>query len=139
MPKSLARIEDETFANSGLVSLEVPLKVRKIGRRAFSGCASLREVRFAEGARLEEIRAGAFQRAGLERFRAPPRLRRIGPEAFCACERLREVVLNEGLAFLGVSSGDVREFEEFVKTEEFVESKRFGSSEGTREPVESRK
>lgn len=127
----MTRVGEESFEDSGLASLVIPQNTREIGKRAFHGSSGLRNVIFAENARLETIRAGAFGWTSLESFRAPESLRRIGPEAFCRCSSLREVVLNDGLEVLG--AGSVERSENASEsdsdvTEDFVDGGTFEGS-----------
>ena len=80
------------FAESALEQVNVPRSVRHIEGGAFSGCMSLRQVRF-EGSALEDIGTEAFKGSGLESFTAPASLCRIYAKAFAHCRSLRRVDL----------------------------------------------
>lgn len=77
----------------------------EIGNNAFSNCANLKRVIFAEDSKFTEIGKQCFSHSGLEEFQAPKGLRKIGPEAFTYCRDLKRVVLNEGLETLVIKGG----------------------------------
>lgn len=68
----------------------IPDGIRKIGHRAFSNNASLREIVFPDG--LEEIGEGAFAGCtSLKTVSIPPSVGRVGAEAFKGCTSLTKV------------------------------------------------
>ncbi len=91
------------FANStcGMTSLTLPLFCTEIGRRAFSGIATLTGVTFAsvlnwrnpsEAASLA-IGAYAFTSTGLADVRLPVEVSEIGDYAFADCRKLAKVMI----------------------------------------------
>lgn len=72
---------------------------RRIGEKAFTGAAELKQVALPEG--VEEIGPLAFARSGVESLECPKTVIEIGEKAFLRCRTLRDVRLNEGLRSLG--------------------------------------
>ena len=75
--------------------------VTEIGDDAFRSWASLEEVVFEPGSRLERIGKHTFAGTALKNFTAPDSLRSIGDGAFAGCKNLKEVRLNQGLQYIG--------------------------------------
>ena len=64
--------------------------VTEIGDDAFRSWASLEEVVFEPGGRLERIGSHAFAGTALKKFIAPDSLRSIGDGVFASCKTLKE-------------------------------------------------
>ena len=75
-------------------------RVETIGTAAFSGCRSLKDVRFPPTLRTLGYRA--FHHCpGLEEIGLPAGLERIGTQAFARCSGIREIVVPDGVRRIG--------------------------------------
>jgi hypothetical protein len=92
-------IPAECFVGTCLEEIVIPCSVRSIGRRAFAGVSSLREVKF-EGRSLLEIGESAFEGCGLRQVDLPASVERIGDWAF-AKTKLLEVIFPSGMKRIG--------------------------------------
>ncbi len=87
-------IGDSAFYNSGLTSLEIPLRVRSIGESAFAECSELTEVNFEAGVNNINIGSNAFYNCKkLVSVTIPNTVSSIGVGAFRNCSALSEITL----------------------------------------------
>jgi hypothetical protein len=56
----LSRIEEQAFAETGLIEIVIPALVEVLGNGCFQECIQLRSVIFESGSRLREIGTNAF-------------------------------------------------------------------------------
>lgn len=84
---SLTELAEGLFAQSELVSIEIPASIKTIGASAFSGCANLAELVVPEG--VMSIGDNAFSSAGaLEKISLPSTLTQFGNDVFLLCSNL---------------------------------------------------
>lgn len=96
----LTIISDESFRDSGLLSIDLPLGVTSIGRYAFGDCISLDSATLGNG--LESIGERAFYNAkALSAPLFPETLKYIGNESFRFCSSLESITLYENVEYLG--------------------------------------
>ncbi len=81
-------IGDEAFANSGLTTVELPVRTISVGNRAFAS-SELRQITLPEG--LISIGDAAFESSRVERVYLPASLETMGINAFRLCRSLEEV------------------------------------------------
>jgi hypothetical protein len=84
------------FHNSAITSVTIPATVEFIGEAAFSSCANLTTVIFAEESRLETIWHYAFSESAITSITIPASVTTIGWSAFGDCEDLAEVIFADG-------------------------------------------
>ena len=115
--KSINEIEDEAFSDChNLLTVETHDGIRKVGKKAFSRCRSLRRINLKSaveiddcafyycnnlesvefGDRLETIGESAFEGCALKHVKLPSIIT-IGARAFYYCYRLTDVELSERL------------------------------------------
>ena len=82
-------IGDGAFANSGLVTVELPVRTTSVGNRAFAS-SDLRQITLPEG--LISIGDAAFESSRVERVQLPASLKTMGINAFRLCRSLEEVI-----------------------------------------------
>ncbi len=116
IPDGISEIAENAFrGNKKIISVIVPNRIEKIGRRAFSGCTALQTVRIADVhvidiyafsgcTSLQDVRLpdntmssvtyGAFKECtSLKVFKVPKGVRKISVGAFCKCWGLEQVSL----------------------------------------------
>ena len=124
IPDGVSEIAGNAFrGNKKITSVNIPNRIEKIGRRAFSGCTALQTVQiadihiidiyaFAGCTSLEDIflpdntmvsiTYGAFKGCtSLKKCRVPEGVRKISPGAFCKCWGLEKVSLPATLKKIG--------------------------------------
>ena len=80
------------------VTVRIPASVTEIPDYAFAGCTALRSVEFAEGSRLRRVGRFAFLGcASLECLSLPPTVTEIGEGAMRECEALRAFTVPQGV------------------------------------------
>jgi len=91
LPYTVEEINPTVFNfNRNLINIELGRSLRKIGRRAFSGCEKLKSIVLPES--LEEIGDGAFEECEeLYFIEIPPKVNKIGSNIFACCNSLSEV------------------------------------------------
>lgn len=90
-------IAGSSFAQKEIVSVTVPASVKEISTYAFSSCASLTEVIFAEECGLLTIGEGAFKYcSALTSFTIPKTVITLSKEAFRECAALESIAFEEG-------------------------------------------
>ena len=108
------------FEESDLQRITLPDSLKRIGDRAFFGCAGLKEITIPDG--CEEIGESAFEGCNLSAVRLPDSVTVLGKGAFAVCGyMLSEVKLSAGLteipdkAFCGIGTLDSVEIPAGVK------------------------
>ncbi len=108
IPYGAEEIGDDAFGYAIYVmqSVSIPGSVKKIGKCAFAGNTSLREIVIPDG--VEVIGEAAFGRCqSLASVRIPDSVRVIGSRAFKDCDALEEIRLPAGLAGTKTGLGDM--------------------------------
>ena len=87
---ALERGTDSEFENcrSKAKSIEIGENITSVGKDAFKDCAELKEVRFAENAKINRICENAFENSGLTGFDIPESVIRIDDGAFLNCNSM---------------------------------------------------
>ncbi len=99
MPETVENIGIAAFFESGLVSVNVPSKVKIIDRAVFFGCQNLTSVVLPNG--ITSIGNYAFYACrGLKSIVIPDSVESIGNSAFNGCEGLESVVIGKKLAVI---------------------------------------
>ena len=103
LPKDITEIEDYgIYCNEKLVSVEIPVTVKKVGANAFKSCSSLQKVDLPS---VETLGASVFERCGkLTTVTLSPDLQVIPDYAFQYCGSLADVPLPSSLVSIGVSA-----------------------------------
>ena len=103
LPKDITEIEDYgIYGNEKLVSVEIPVTVKKVGANAFKSCSSLQKVDLPS---VETLGASVFERCGkLTTVTLSPDLQVIPDNAFRDCGSLADVPLPSSLVSIGVSA-----------------------------------
>lgn len=103
LPKDITEIEDYgIYGNEKLVSVEIPVTVKKVGANAFKSCSSLQKVDLPS---VETLGASVFERCGkLTTVTLSPDLQVIPDCAFQYCGSLADVPLPSSLVSIGVSA-----------------------------------
>lgn len=92
---------EEMFYNTDrLRSVRLPIRLKALGRRTFSGCSRLESVMIPRDVRF--IGEGAFRNcSNLQEIRLPEGLEEIGDEAFLECKKLTQIRLPNSLRHIG--------------------------------------
>ena len=77
IPEETERIGNHWFYGCSIESVEIPASVKYIDANAFCYCQNLEHVVFADGSRLEIIKAGCFYSSGIEEITLPSALKKI--------------------------------------------------------------
>lgn len=103
LPKDITEIEDYgIYGNEKLVSVEIPVTVKKVGANAFKSCSSLQKVDLPS---VETLGASNNERCGkLTTVTLSPDLQVIPDCAFQYCGSLADVPLPSSLVSIGVSA-----------------------------------
>ena len=102
-PKSLKHIEALAFANSSIEYVEIPATIDSFEECIFSGCDSLKEIKFEDGIKVFGI--GMFSRCMcLEKVFLPKSLIIVPESAFEDCISLHNINLPLGLKRIGDSA-----------------------------------
>ncbi len=102
IPAGTVEISDYAFATLGIETVKIPASVKVIGNGAFSGCAALSAVEFADGSVLTDINNGAFLNCGkLATVSIPASVQNIGDSAFENCAALTELKFGASLKTIG--------------------------------------
>ena len=96
LPKTLKVIGDSAFFDAGLITIDIPDSVEKIGNIAFSVNENLEEVTLGKG--LKRVGESCFSHCkNLKRVDFKGHTKEIGKETFSYCEGLESVHLPIGL------------------------------------------
>ncbi|MBR6417124.1 MAG: leucine-rich repeat domain-containing protein [Bacteroidales bacterium] len=109
LPKSLIHISDEAFRECEWIrSVHIPEGVEFIGRGAFAGCFSIREITVSPKNKHYRSEGNCLLSAdgktlylGCRNSVIPPTVERIGEEAFRGCRFLEEISIPEGVKEIG--------------------------------------
>ncbi len=100
IPEGMTRIPNYTFGSATkLEQVTLPSTLEEIGNYAFYGCSGLKSIKLNEG--LTTIGSHAFYQCSLQSVEFPVSLTAIKENAFNGCSGLVEVVLPEYLTTLG--------------------------------------
>lgn len=103
LPSKLKKIGRDAFGGSGLKRITFPKSLRTIGPYAFTGCDNLSEAIIPEG--VTEIGESVFSECkSLRRVEIPSTVKIIGKSAFMWCEKLSVLKLAEGIEEIGESA-----------------------------------
>lgn len=95
IPQNLSEIRGGCFSETGLVEVEIPASVTRIGGDAFYNCDKLQKLTFAEQSNLQRIGGHAFQCTQLTEVWIPPSVTEIGSSAFRDCRYLSKAYVPE--------------------------------------------
>ena len=103
LPKDITEIEDYgIYGNKNLVSIEIPVTVKKVGAHVFKSCSSLQKVDLPN---VETLGERVFESCGkLTKVTLSPDLQVIPDFAFQYCGSLADVPLPSSLVSIGVSA-----------------------------------
>ena len=103
LPKDITEIEDYgIYGNKNLVSIEIPVTVKKVGAHVFKSCSSLQKVELPN---VETLGERVFESCGkLTKVTLSPDLQVIPDYAFQYCGSLADVPLPSSLVSMGVSA-----------------------------------
>ena len=91
IPNSVDEIDDMAFWDSGLVAIELPNTIKRIGRASFEMCGELEEITIPDS--VEKIGFSCFAEClRLEKVVIGRNVSEIEDEAFQACPHLKEVI-----------------------------------------------
>lgn len=101
--KDVIGIENEVFKGyDNLKSITIPNTMLSIGKHAFSGCANLKTITFAEDSKINSINEGAFENCSkLEDVSLPNSLEEIKSSAFSNCASIDEIVIPNSTISIG--------------------------------------
>ena len=109
IPLTCNVIGEWAFSGVGIVGLDIPFSVEKIGEQAFSGCYRLKEVSLPDS--VSELGNGVFSRCkALKKVKLSRRLTEIKAYAFWGCTELCEIRIPKSVkkistrAFAGCTS-----------------------------------
>ena len=112
LPKNLKEIGYEAFTESGLVFIEIPALVNKIGEGAFSGCENLEAINVAEGNKSYKSLSGILYDFNFTKILAvpgkisghitiPEGIEEIGPFTFRSCNKITNIDFPDSLLKIG--------------------------------------
>ena len=108
----VTKIDSEAFKNSSVVNLTIPSSIKEIGEGAFTGCAKLAYVTFAD--EITTISKRAFENCTALKELHLNNVANIASEAFVGCTKLttlfsdyKGVVNAHTLAFDGLNKGNI--------------------------------
>ena len=105
IPEGVMWIEDGVFKdNKDIVSVIFPKTLVHIGKEAFSGCTSLREISLSSLAPIEKIGEAAFKGCTALEGLFLGGIKYIGDESFMDCTALRTVVIFNDCEEVGFSA-----------------------------------
>lgn len=100
LPNTFARINDYAFADSDIVSIDIPNSVTIIGNEAFSYCSNLTSVVIPDS--VTRFGDMVFHRCGnLTRVVIGDGVTSIGSDAFSGCDSLTSVVIGDSVTEVG--------------------------------------
>ena len=96
----VTKVDDEAFKNTDLLSIILPQDLLSIGRSAFEGCKSIKEIIFPTS--VQWIEKSAFKGCiGLTSLTLPDNLLSINDSVFWGCTGLRSIVFPQHLKSIG--------------------------------------
>ncbi len=125
IPSTVTKINDSAFANSGLVSIEIPDSVTQLGTSTFSSCADLRQISFGSGITTlsantlsfctkldgENISFGAYLKtiedralnymSGVKKLVIPDSVETIGNNVFEGNQFMEEISIGKNVSSIG--------------------------------------
>lgn len=94
------KIEDNAFSKSGIVSIEIPDSVTKIGHQAFMDCGSLRSVVIPDS--VLDVGNQAFQNCwNLQTVKLSASMEGVWYKMFFNCQSLTEIELPDSIQSIG--------------------------------------
>ena len=101
--KAVIGIDNEVFKGyDNLESITIPNTMFSIGKHAFSGCANLKTIIFAEDSKIITINEGAFENCSkLEDLSLPNSLEEIKNSAFSNCTSIDEITIPNSTISIG--------------------------------------
>ena len=97
--KKVTQIDTSAFEESDITSIEIGDNVTYIGKSAFRGCKSLKNVKL--GKSILNIDEGSFNDCtSLEEIKLPKSLEKLGGSVFAGCTSLKNVELEDGGNFV---------------------------------------
>lgn len=97
LPKTLERIEESAFNNTGLAFIVIPDAVTFIGDNAFSLCSNLRNIKITSSSSLTTIGRSAFSYCeSLDSIFIPKSVTSIGKNTFSNCKKLSSMKVEAG-------------------------------------------
>ena len=100
LPVGLNYIGRRAFYNCNqLERIDLPNGIKTIDCRTFYGCKSLKQVLLPDN--LKEIKKSAFAYCGIESIDIPPSVTEIDCYAFQGCDNFKKITLHEGLLKIG--------------------------------------
>ena len=106
MHDKIISIGNSSFSNSGLIEIDIPSSVIKIGDEAFGSCSSLQEVFISPNSNLKEIGVYSFVYAvQLTHMYIPKTVHAIGLGAFAFCSNLRSFIFDYHIKFKVIEIG----------------------------------
>ena len=102
----IGTIGDNAFSVTAMTELTLPASLTEIGWMAFSRCASLERVTFADGTHLETLDNTFYGCDALRSvdFGEGSVIDEIGEGAFISCDSLTEIGIPDGVARIGVNA-----------------------------------
>ena len=125
IPSSVENIDEFAFSATGLEQIVFPEGVKRIGDKAFMGCAALKRIVFSDsveslgvsafsdcgalkelvfGNGLKSVSEGAFAGSGLEKLTLPDAVVSIERDAFSGSKLLSGIVFGEELRTIGTAA-----------------------------------
>ncbi len=106
IPKNILKIDTYAFSQAGLkeVRFEQGSKLQQIGKEAFFSCYDLTEIKFPDS--LKEIGYGAFERCGnlkKVKFGKNSELEKLNQYVFMYCSKLSEATIPKGVTKLNMA------------------------------------
>ena len=102
VPEGVEEIGEAAFVAATFETVRLPQGLRRVGKRAFAGCESLKSVEIPDDSALENIDEHAFFNCkALETFDWPKSLKRIDSSAFSACASLKSLTGATSLESIG--------------------------------------
>ena len=87
LPRGLKILEEAAFRDSGIVEIEIPQGVERLGEAVFMGCAALKRVVIPDS--VTEMTEGGFKKCfSLEKIRLPEHIRGLNRDSFSDCPKV---------------------------------------------------
>lgn len=92
---ALTAVPNNTFQESGIVSVVIPENITSVGQYAFYNCKSLKTVTMHDG--VTSIGSKIFQYSTIEEFTVPMGVTNIPQDCFHGCTSLTTVTMGDGV------------------------------------------